>query len=438
MAGGTWTTQNKDRAGVYIEFVGEGKPVGAVGDRGVMTMPLSLSWGSSKQMLKIQAGEDVSKLLGYDVTALQLLLVKEALKRVKTVLVYRLNEGAKAKATLGTLTATAQYGGLRGNDISLVIQKNFDDETKWDVKTLLAGKIADSQSVTDADGLKSNDWVAFSGTGALTETAGTALAGGTDGTVTNQDHMDYLAAAELVDFQTMALPSTDSTLKSVYTSFVRRLRDDEGKKVQVVLENYPTADYEGVISVKNGVILSDGTRLKAAQAVAWVAAATAGAQVNESLTYDAYDDAVDVEPRYTNEQIITAINNGEFVFTPSQGKAKVELDINTFTGFSPAKGKEFRKNRVIRVLDGINNDFKRIFESFFIGKVDNNADGRNLLRGECNSYLSTLQGINAVQNFDSQSDVVVLEGNEADSVYVEVGVQPVDSVEKIYMKVTVQ
>ncbi|WP_282938988.1 phage tail sheath family protein [Paenibacillus sp. RC67] len=438
MAGGTWTTQNKDRAGVYIEFVGEGKPVGAVGDRGVMTMPLSLSWGPSKQMIEIQAGADVSKQLGYDVTAAQLLLVKEALKRVKTLLVYRLNEGVKANATIGTLTSTAKYGGLRGNDISHVIQKNFDDATKFDVKTLLSGRAVDIQTVAATEALKANDWVIFSGTGALTETAGTVLKGGTDGTVTNQDHMDYLAASELVDFQTMALSSTDNTLKALYSSFVRRIRDDEGKKVQVVLENYPTADYEGIISVKNGVILSDGTKLTAAQATAWVAAATASAQMNQSLTYDAYDDAIDVTPRYTNDQIIAAINKGEFLFTPSQGKAKVELDINTFTSFSPTKGKEFRKNRVIRVLDGINNDFKRIFESFFIGKVDNNADGRNLLRGECNSYLNTLQGINAVQNFDSQSDVVVLEGSEADSVYVEVGVQPVDSVEKIYMKVTVQ
>ena len=438
MAGGTWTTQNKERAGVYIEFAGEGKPAGTVSDRGVMTMPLSLSWGPSKQMLEIHAGDDASKQLGYDLTAAPLLLVKEALKRVKTLFLYRLNEGVKANVTIGTLSSTAKYGGLRGNDISHVIQKNIDDAAKFDVKTLLSGRMVDVQTVTGVEALKANDWVTFSGTGALTETAGTALKGGTDGTVTNQDHMEYLAAAELADFQTMALPSTDSTLKALYTTFVRRIRDDEGKKVQVVLENYPAADYEGVISVKNGVILSDGTKLTAAQATAWVAAATARAQMNQSLTYDAYDDAIDVEPRYTNDQIIAAIKNGEFLFTPSQGKAKVELDINTLTSFSPARGKEFRKNRVIRVLDGINNDFKRIFESFFIGKVDNNADGRNLLRGECNSYLNTLQGINAVQNFDSQSDVLVSEGNEGDSVYVEVGVQPVDSVEKIYMKVTVQ
>ncbi|GAA4828027.1 phage tail sheath family protein [Paenibacillus vulneris] len=438
MAGGTWTTQNKDRAGVYINFVGQGKPAGTVGDRGVMTMPLALSWGPPKQMFEIHAGDDVSKQLGYDLTAPQLLLIKESLKRAKTLQLYRLNDGVKAKATVGTLTSTAQYSGVRGNDLSIVVQKNIDDVTKYDVKTMVSTTITDIQTVSDITGLQANDWIVFSGAGALTETAGTKLSGGADGAVTNQDHMDYLAAAELFDFQTIALPSTDNTLKSIYTAFVRRLREEEGKKIQVVVENYPTADYEGVISVKNGVVLSDGTKLTAAQATAWVAAATAAAQMNESLTYDAYDDAIDVEPRYTNTQIVASIKKGEFLFTPSQGKAKVEVDINTFTSFAPTKGKEFRKNRVIRVLDGINNDFKRIFESFYVGKVDNNTDGRSLLRGECNSYMSALQGTNAIQNFDSQTDVVVLKGNETDSVYVEVGVQPVDSIEKIYMKVTVE
>src|SRR5690606_11525649 len=149
-------------------------------------------------------------------------------------------------------------------------------------------------------------------------------AGGDDGTVTNQDYSDYLEAVEVYDFNTLALPSDDPTLKSLFVSFCKRLRDDEGKKIQVVVENYPQADYEGVISVKNGVILSDGTELSPEQCTVWVAAATAGAQVNESLTYTAYDDAVDVKPRLTNSQIIQALQNGEFVFTANNNRAVVE------------------------------------------------------------------------------------------------------------------
>lgn len=436
MAGGTWVTQNKVRPGPYINFEGKGT-VGTVGQRGIMTMALSLSWGAPKTVITINAGDDVSKILGYDITASSLLLVREAMKRASTVLLYRLNTGTKATVTTGTLTATAKYGGLRGNNLTVVIQTNIDDNAKFDVQTLLSGVVVETQTVAAIAGLVANDWIVWSGTGALATTAGAPLVGGADGTVANQDHTDYLAAIELHEFQTMALPSTDPTLKSVYVAFAKRLREDEGRKIQLAVENYPSADYEGVISVKNGVILSDGTTLTAAQATAWAAAATAGAEMNESLTYQAYDDAVDVGTRYTNSQIEAALLAGEFVFTLSNGRPVVEQDINTLTSFTPTKPKSFSKNRVIRVLDGIANDFKRIFSLYYIGKVNNNADGRALFWNECVTYLNTLQGIAAIQNFNAQTDVIVLPGDDVDSVYSEVNIQPVDSIEKIYMKVKV-
>jgi hypothetical protein len=438
MPGGNWVTQNKNRPGFYVDFVSEVKPSGAVGERGIVTIPLTLSWGPSKQVVAINAGENVSELLGYDITAPQLLLVRESLKRARTLLLYRLNTGTPAKATSGTLTATAKYGGLRGNDIKIIIQKNIDNETKFDVTTVFAGQPVDRQVVKAINELKENAYVVFSGSGVLDVTAGVPLTGGTDGTVSNQDHTAYLEAVEVYDWNTMALPSTDASLKSVYVSFVKRLRDKEGVKVQLVLENYPTADYEGLISVKNGVVLSDGTTLSAAQATAWVAAATAAANVNKSLTYTAYDDAVDVDKRYTNSQIEAALLNGEFVFVANNKQAVIEQDINTFTSFTPDKAKHFSKNRVIRVLDSINNDLKRIYEKSYIGKVDNNDDGRSIFRGRYTAYLTTLQNIGAIKNFDPQTDIDVLPGEEVDSVYTETAVQPVDAIEKIYSKVRVK
>lgn len=438
MAGGNFTTQNRKRPGVYFDISSVPKPLGTLGERGITALALTLPWGPSKQLIAVESGADTFDVLGYDITDASLLLVKESLKRAKTLLLYRLNDGAKATATLTTLTITAKYSGLRGNDISVVVQTNIDDPAKFDVNTLVSGAVVNTQIASGITGLVSNDWVVFSGTGTLTVTAGLPLTGGTNGTVTNADHTAFLAAVELLDFNTVGLTTDEAQLKSVYTAFVKRLREDEGKKVQAVVPNYPIADYEGVISVKNGVVLSDGTILTNAQAVAWVAGATAAANVNQALTYSAYDDAVDVAPRYTNTQIIAALDAGEFVFTASDGRAIVEQDINTLHSFTVKKGKEFRKNRVIRVLDGIANDLKTIFEKFYIGKVDNNADGRNLLRSEAISYFTTLQNINALQNFDAQNDILFIQGVESDAVYAESFVQPVDSIEKIYFRLKVK
>jgi hypothetical protein len=438
MAGGRWTTQNKVRPGVYVNVNGAGGPLGSLGTRGIAAMGLSLPWGAPKTIIALHAGDDPFTQLGYDLTASVLLLVREALKRAQTVLLYRLNTGTKATVVVGNLTATAKYGGLRGNDLKVVIQTNVDNGSLFDVKTILGTKEVDSQTVANIAALQASPWIDWSGTGALATSAGAPLIGGADGTIANQDHADFLAALELHDFHTVAYTGTDNTLKSVYTAFVKRLRDDEGKKVQAVVENYPTADYEGVISVKNGVVLADGSTLTAAQATAWVAGATAAAEVNESLTYAAYDGAIDANPRYTNSQIISALQAGEFVFTPNRGRAVVEQDINTLTSFTPDKPKAFGKNRVIRVLDGVNNDFVRIFSDFYLGKVPNNANGRSLLKGECIGHLNTMQGIGAIQNFDSQTDIRVMPGNDSDAVLIDADIQPVDSVEKIYITVTVR
>src|SRR5690606_36902554 len=114
MAGGVWVAQNKVRPGVYINIRSEAQPIGALGERGVATIALPLSWGPSKQVVAIEAGQNVFDVLGYDITAPQLLLVREALKRARTLLLYRLNDGDKATATIGTdnqMTVTAKYSG---------------------------------------------------------------------------------------------------------------------------------------------------------------------------------------------------------------------------------------------------------------------------------------------------------------------------------------
>jgi len=438
MPGGTWTVQNKVRPGVYINFKSDRQSLGTLGERGIVSLPLALSWGPAKQVIAVEAGADTFDTLGYSITAPQLLLVREALKRARMLLLYRLNTGTPASATVGSLTVTAKHGGVRGNDISIIVEQNIDDSAKFDVKTLVDGREVDSQTVSAIEELQPNAWVEFSGTGAPTATAGTPLTGGADGEVTAQDYLDYLEAIEVHDFHTIGLTATDTTTKGVFVSFAMRIRDDEGKKIQVVLENYPEADYEGVISVKNGVVLSDGTTLTSAQAVAWVAGATAGAAANQSLTYDAYDGAVDVAPKYTNSQIITALQNGEFVFTAMDGRAIVEQDINTLHTFTPEKGKAFSKNRVLRVLDSLANDYLRVFSQSYIGKVPNNDDGRSLFKAEIINITNQYQNIGAIQDFDPQTDLEVLPGADTDAVVVNQWVWPVDSVEKIYMTVTVR
>jgi hypothetical protein len=170
--------------------------------------------------------------------------------------------------------------------------------------------------------------------------------------------------------------------------------------------------------------------------VCWVAGCTAGANVNESLTYASHPDAVEVNPTLTATQQIEALNAGQFILFEEFGAIKNLQDNNTFTTFAPTKGKQFRKNRVIRTLFGICNDSYRIFSLYYIGNTDNDATGRGLLKAEILNLLYRYQGNRALQNV-VESDVVVSPGADSDSVLIELYIQPVDSIEKIYINITI-
>ncbi len=437
MAGGTWIKQDKVRPGAYINVKAKKNTDITVGDRGVATLPLILSYGPEQQVLEIRYDDELKNILGFDINDSAALLIRETFKKAETILLYRLNKGTASATTHGSLTITSKYSGVKGNDITIVIQNNIDVETAFDVITLFEGNTVEKQVVKTIEELKENFYVAFSGTGAPTITAGMPLTGGTDGVVTNKEYTDYLATIEAFDFDCMGIVSKDSTLKATAYNFITRLRDREGRKIQLVLENYPEADNEAVISVKNGVILKDGTVIDSEKAVAFMTGATAGAAVNKSNTYVEYEGAVDVDKKYNDTEIKAALKNGEIVFTIFKKKVIIEQDINTLKTFTDEKTKVFRKNRVIRTLDGLANDiFDLYMERYVMTGADNDDDGRTLFRKDVIALLKANQKIHALQNVLPE-DVQVTQGEEIEGVVANVAVQPVDSMEKLYMTILV-
>ncbi len=246
-----------------------------------------------------------------------------------------------------------------------------------------------------------------------------------------------LAALQTIVFNTLAYPYDATTYAAnqlAIATWIQAMREDEGVKVQAVLNDYD-GDYEGIINVTQGIKLSDGTTLTAQQVTAWVAGMTAGANVNKSNTGQKYVGAIDVVPRMTKTEMETAINAGEFIFkVDSAQNVTAVYDINSLTTTTVEKGDAFKKNRVIRALDGINNDIVEIFESNYVGKVNNNADGRSLLRATLIEYFNELQRLAAIKNFTAE-DVTVTAGTASDAVVIDCYVQPVDAVEKIYLTV---
>jgi len=427
LGGGTFLVQNKVLPGAYINFVSRPRAMGHLGERGVLCMAMALDWGQ-EGMMSIEA-EDFQKnakdIFGYDYTNDALKRLREAFMGAKTVKLYRLNGGEKAKAMLGALSVAARCSGARGNDLQVAIVGSLDEENVFEIKTYLDYTLVNVQEVTTIADIKDNEFVTFGGSGSLEASAAVTLTGGESAAVAGSGYADFLEAAEAEDFHVLLYDGADVVTKKLFVNFTKRMRDDEGVKFVTVLHDYADADHEGIISV--------GT---AKELVYWVAGMEAGANVNESLTNAAYDGEYDIRVKESKSSFIKRIQKGEFVFYEDGDKIRVLRDVNTFTSFESVKNSDFCSNRVVRVLDSIANDVARIFSQYYLGKQSNNNNGRNLLKAEIIAYHEQLQGIEAIENFAAE-DITVSAGAQKQDVVVYEAVQPTDAMEKLYMKVEV-
>lgn len=444
MAGGTWSSQNKIRPGVYIRFRStEGLGL-TVGERGVVAICEPMSWGPVAQVMEVEATTDMTPITGYDITSPNNRFLQEMFKGTNRtsgpnkILLYRpsASSSAEATATVSPLTATAKYPGARGNDISIIITELTEPEDTFTVSTVVDGTIQDQQTAKTVEDLVANDWVTFSGTGALAATTGTPLTSGADGTVQSAAYSTFLTAIEPYKFDILAYDGSDTTVQTAYQTFVDRIVNDAGQYTQLVAAGLTNPDDRFCINVNSGVTLNDGTVLTPQQTVWWAAGAQAGAMYNQDLTYAQYPGAVNVSPKMTNSQYEQAIQNGEFVLFADDGVVKVEYDINSLTTYTPDIGEVFHFNRVMRLCSTIANDIYAQFSESFIGTVNNNEVGRSQFKAAIVGYLLDIQGNNGIQNFTAD-DVEVLPGEAIDAIVVNIAIQAVGSVNKIYMTIEV-
>jgi len=181
----------------------------------------------------------------------------------------------------------------------------------------------------------------------------------------------------------------------------------------------------------------DGSILTATQAAGWFAGASSAADAGTSLTYTFYPDAINAAPKRTNEQTVNALNAGQIVFTTLRnGSVTVEQDINSLVSITDDKPNAFQKNRVIRTLDTIATNTMETFQSQFLGKINNDSTGRSLFKANRVSYLKDLSDSTVIQPVDA-TDLSVEPGEDRDSIFVTLGVTPIDAMEKLYMTIFV-
>lgn len=432
LGGGTFTVQNKELPGAYINFVSAAKAAAALSDRGICTMALELDWGREDQVFEVTSGDfqkNSLKIFGYPYTDPKLKGLRDLFLNAKTLYAYKLTSGGKkAENSL----ARALYGGTRGNDIKISVETNADDPAMFDVKTILDNTVVDEQTAASGLDLKPNDFVEWKSGGVLEAAAAVPLTGGTNGEVTGASHQNYLDKIEAYGFNVMGAAVTDETTKKLYAAFNKRLREEMGIKFQLVLYRF-AADYYGTISVKNKAV--DDSFGEAAL-VYWATGAEAGCEVNKSNQNKAYNGEFIVEADYTQNELKKAVKAGELVFHQVGEEVRVLEDINTMVTVSDTQGDIFKDNQTVRVMDQIANDIAVIFNTKYLGTVPNDKAGRVSLWSDIVKHHKQLQDIRAIEDF-SEKDVTVEQGDTKKSVVVTDCVTAVNAMGKLYMTVTV-
>lgn len=445
MAQGSFTDFDKIRPGAYVRFMATRTDADMLGANGIVATVLPLAWGDDIVRLTADdvRGGRTLELTGYAMGAPELVSVQKALENAREVVIVRGDNGStKATASVSAvLTATAKYGGVLGNGITVTIEP-FGDS--FVVITALNGTEVARSVGSTAEEIEDNIYVDFTGTGGLSEQAAVALEGGSNGMVGGwSEDVEEVIGGLNYDVVVMTNPSNLVD----FEKFLKREHDAGRYRTGVAVGTYSSdsddGNFEGLVKIDEAQYPAlarypNGTEhsLTAGEVAHWVAGLYAGTSINRGNTYAVVPYVVELEKAYNDEETIARLNKGFFLLTYRRdGAVVVEQDINSLHIFSSMRTKAYSKNRTMRTLVYIQEYIADLFETGYIGKVNANEHGRSALSGDIVAFMMRLSDEGAIRNFNISEDISIRMGAEPDTIIVDLFVQPMDSLEKLYLTI---
>lgn len=198
---------------------------------------------------------------------------------------------------------------------------------------------------------------------------------------------------------------------------------EKGNARSVILKD------EYIVNLVTGVILADGTEVQSADYAPFIAGLIAGTPINKSITYAELPIA-DVTLRLKNSQVNKALISGSLVIIKDGNKVRIEQGITT-----DSNAGERGKIRKTRAKQAIATDIPATARDSYIGKVDNNPNGQAALIAAIKAYLELMETENVIMNPQVMLDSRYK--SEGDKVFLAVAYTEVDSMERIFMTITV-
>lgn len=269
---------------------------------------------------------------------------------------------------------------------------------------------------------------------------------------------DYTAAFDYFDtcrIDYLAVPTCDTDAKTdSIKTWITRARAD-GQIVKAVLPN-TAADNDGVINFATEKVYEGDTEYTTEKFCARIAGILASTPLTGSCTFTAIPELTGCT-KLSRTDMDTAIDAGKLIVFWDGEKVKIARGVNSYQTTTASMGAQFKKIRIVQIMDVIQNDIRRLAEDSYLGKYSNSYDNKMLLLGAIGDYLNTLvaQGVINVQNIDidveaneqyltdhgedvtSMTDTEIRQAATGDKVYLLAKITIYDAIEEIILPITV-
>lgn len=456
--------EQKVRPGVYIRVQNVGQPVVPALPNGIVAAVFRSNWGPIQTPTVIETAEVISEKFGVSAS---LDMLQEAFRGgCKKIVGVRVGgAGTPAQVTLTDSNTTAEqvvkittkYPGTRGNNFTVTIRDSlastnmkefllFEGSTQL-LKLTFDTDTSEPTNLVTVINESGNPYVEAEkladGNGTVKNVPNTALQGGTDPTITNENVLSALTTLEAEDWNVLVVDSEeDVTLFASIQAYIDRVRES-GKRVMAVLSQPTTTDLvtrlatarsfndPAIVFVLNGFEYSDGKVVEGYKAAGRVAGMIASADITESLTHAVVSGAVAVKGALSNTDIENAINNGAIAFTyNAQKQVQIEQGITTFITPTADMDMGWRKIRRVRTRDVLIDRISATWDSL-VGKINNDKNGRATLLAAAQGVINQMVTEGALISGTIYEDPA--NPPQGDSAWFVIQVDDTDSAEKLYL-----
>lgn len=200
-----------------------------------------------------------------------------------------------------------------------------------------------------------------------------------------EDALNVLEA-EVWDY--LAVPCIQKGETDKVATWIKGLRED-GIKVQAILPSCK-GDHEGIVNFTTTDIKVEEKTYTNTQYCSRIAGIIAGTPLNISATYYVLSEVTDV-PHLKKKDANKAIDNGELILINDGEKCKIGRAVNSLTSTREGISEDYKKIKVISIMDLIYTDIRKTFENEYVGKYANSYDNQVEFCLSVSGYFNELE-----------------------------------------------